>query len=57
MKGTNWDKPFNLLRPNTPAGYVPLGSYYVNNLGNINTNPRGALILEANRPIGYKISR
>ncbi len=48
VKGTNIYKPFNLLRPNTPAGYLPLGSYYINNLGNANTNPRGALILEAN---------
>jgi hypothetical protein len=46
IRGTNWDAPFNLLRPNVPAGYYPIGSYFIFNLGNINDNQIGPLILE-----------
>lgn len=48
IKGTV-DKKFNLLMPNTPNGYYPLGSYLINNIdprNKTNNHPNGPLILE-----------
>jgi hypothetical protein len=53
VKGTNWDKlqpfkkPFNLLRPNVvSAGWYPLGSYLIYNLGNTNDYYNSPLIVQ-----------
>jgi hypothetical protein len=46
IRGTNWDAPFNLLRPNVPSGYYPIGSYFISNLGDKNDKEIAPLILK-----------